>query len=743
MKRLLLFFVLSSALEAASTAPPYDPTELLLNVRKKVMATVDRLPNYMCTETVDRSRLLPTLGLTDIPRFPKQAASEADPVASCNYLANLRKKPSWTSRQIQSDRLQLDVAVSKEGEMYSLAGENRFRAGAPGDLIGTGLTSTGAFGIFLKTIFASDAASFTYIGDTNFQGRTLAEFGYSVPLEKGGYSIETDVKVRIQGFGPQSKNYSAVVPYDGTFLVDPETFDLVRLTVHVSQVPKQLRVCESTATLDYANVEMSDSDFLLPMNARLHVNYDDGTESENNMTFAGCHEFASESTLRFGAPDISQPAASVKHASEPSSLPAAQQDQLLTIRRNVMATISRLPKYLCTETVDRSTFLPKAPVTNASCSDLERRRKKPNWKVHESQSDRLRLDVAVSRSEGEMYSWVGENRFHDRSLADLVGGGVTSTGAFSAQLVAIFGSNAATFTYNGKTELDGRPLIEFGFRVPRDKSAFIVKNKKYSAIVPYSGVFLADPKTLDLVRLVVDAERLPQQLRACDDTTTLDYSRVWLNNAQFLLPQNVLMRITGDNGSEYENRTVFSACHEFLGESKLSFNTPVYSQVKAGERRAPQPLTLPAGLRFTLALTRPIETETAAAGDTITAKLATPLAEEHNHVLVPKGATVTGRIVKMERLYGASSLIVGIRLETIERGGVPQPFPARLFTVAKRFSDVTDPFGLIAAPTLGSFDQMPQLDDLAVTTLRLEHATKSSVIRRGLEFEGTTIEQQP
>lgn len=242
-----------------------------------------------------------------------------------------------------------------------------------------------------------------------------------MPLEKGGYSIETDVQDKRYGQESTTKKYSAVVPYDGTFLVDPETFDLVRLTVHATQVPKQLKVCESTAMLDYTNVQMNDSEFLLPMNARLHVNYDDGTESENNMTFAGWHEFASESTLLFGAPDISQPPASVKHVPAPSSLPAAQQ-QLLAIRRNVIATISRLPKYLCRETVDRSTFLPKSPVNHSSCTDLANRRKKPNWKVHESQSDRLRLDVAVSRDEGEMYSWVGENRFHDRSLADLVGG---------------------------------------------------------------------------------------------------------------------------------------------------------------------------------------------------------------------------------------------------------------------------------------------------------------------------------
>jgi hypothetical protein len=105
-----------------------------------------------------------------------------------------------------------------------------------------------------------------------------------------------------------------------------------------------------------------------------------------------------------------------------------------------------LPKYLCTETVDRSTFVPKAHVANSSCSELASRRKKPNWKVHESQSDRLRLDVAVSGNEGEMYSLEGENRIHDRSLADMVGAGDTSTGAISAMLVAIFESDAASFT---------------------------------------------------------------------------------------------------------------------------------------------------------------------------------------------------------------------------------------------------------------------------------------------------------
>src|ERR1700689_1821259 len=107
---------------------------------------------------------------------------------------------------------------------------------------------------------------------------------------------------------------------------------------------------------------------------------------------------------------------------------------LLQVRKKVMAKVSQLPKYLCTETIDRSTFQPKATVIGRSCDDLALLKKKPDWKVRKDTSDRLRLDVAVSR-EGEMYSWAGEDQFHDRGLADLVRDGATATGAFASFLI--------------------------------------------------------------------------------------------------------------------------------------------------------------------------------------------------------------------------------------------------------------------------------------------------------------------
>jgi hypothetical protein len=91
---------------------------------------------------------------------------------------------------------------------------------------------------------------------------------------------------------------------------------------------------------------------------------------------------------------------------------------LLDVRKKVVETVNRLPKYLCTETVDRSNFRPEVVVLSRSCDDLASQRKGTSWRIRKDTSDRLRLDVAVS-GDSEMFSWAGENRFEDRTLADL------------------------------------------------------------------------------------------------------------------------------------------------------------------------------------------------------------------------------------------------------------------------------------------------------------------------------------
>ncbi len=414
---------------------------------------------------------------------------------------------------------------------------------------------------------------------------------------------------------------------------------------------------------------------------------------------------------------------------------------LLAVREKVMQTVYRLPKYLCTETVDRSTLQPDTTLPTISCDHLAGRRTKGSWPVHQTVSDRLRLDVAVSR-DGEMYSWVGENHFEDRSLARLVGGGATSTGAFSAFLTSIFGTNNAKFTYDGEVKERSRVLAKFGFRVPRDVSGYSIGNTLTHDKVGYSGTFLVDPQTSDLVRLSIHADQPPAELSICEAETTLDYEKNRLNNSEFLLPKKVNFLVVNTDGSEFDNRAAFSSCHEFRGESTLRFDMPSDDN-QIAVRKGLAALALNPNLPFTLALAQPIDTETAAAGDSIELRLTAAIRNKKHAVLVDKGAKITGRIMQIERHYQTrtTSLTLAIKVETISTGGMSQPFAATLESGVKRWLKSGDPFSFQqrneaqGQQKLGSFDD---IEDPGVGVLQFEDVATDYVIRRGLELKGRT-----
>ena len=109
---------------------------------------------------------------------------------------------------------------------------------------------------------------------------------------------------------------------------------------------------------------------------------------------------------------------------------------------------------------------------------------------------------------------------------------------------------------------------------------------------------------------------------------------------------------------------------------------------------------------------------------------------------IPKGTTVRGRIVRFERFHGpiSYSLVVGIRLETIESAGRAYPFHARLATSVEGLLDANNrPGGLAVPQDLGSFDRMSGHDDPTIGFLQLEDVTRNYVIHRGLKMKGTTV----
>jgi hypothetical protein len=322
---------------------------------------------------------------------------------------------------------------------------------------------------------------------------------------------------------------------------------------------------------------------------------------------------------------------------------------LLQIRDKVLHALDRLPRYMCTQTINRAQYEPDRYAFVKNCEDLELGRDTA-WKLLHTMSDRLRLDVAVA-AQREIYSWVGEKQFGDRSLTDIVKEGSISSGYFQGFLELVFRSDNADFSYAGEASEGGKKLVEYRYHVPLESSHYTFSARGHTVTTAYEGAVLADPDTAELVRLTVRTSDLPSESGACDAATAMNYSRFRLNGADFLLPSETDLHIKDLNGTESENRTVYSACHEFLGESTLKFDgAPDAAPQKAAASLAEA--TIPAGLRFSVALAEDIPVATAAAGDAVKAKLTIDLRSDAKKVLVPKGTLVLCRIVRIRRFYG-------------------------------------------------------------------------------------------
>ena len=344
---------------------------------------------------------------------------------------------------------------------------------------------------------------------------------------------------------------------------------------------------------------------------------------------------------------------------------------LVRARARIEESLNRLPNYMCTQTIDRYQYQPDVINNSLACDESTER---PVTRL--ATSDRLRFDVSV-KSTGEMYGWAGEGRFDDRELTDIVKDGAIGTGSFTAFLSGIFSTEAVRFTYDGELTQDGRPFAEFGFHVPYEKSHYFFNFAEHRSVTGYDGTFLVNPQTADISRLTIRTSQFPAETGACYSSTTLDYTRIRLQGAEFLLPSLSVMRVFSRDGRIAVNHTVYSSCHEFLGESTLTFGPP--ANVLGGEQRpgsASQVFVIPPKLRFRVALTEGIDTATAAAGDSIKAKLVTPI-RDRRKVLIPIGAAITGRIVHIRQFYDSSpSVSLVFKLETVDVGGVSMQLAA-------------------------------------------------------------------
>jgi hypothetical protein len=259
----------------------------------------------------------------------------------------------------------------------------------------------------------------------------------------------------------------------------------------------------------------------------------------------------------------------------------------------------------------------------------------------------------------------------------MVTGGAIGTGNFALHAKAVFQTSAPRFTYAGEVPWNGRSARKWDFVVPQGQSGYTLRVSGKEAIVGYHGSFWADKQSLDLLRLEVEADDIPPELGLEAAADAVEYGRANISGQSFLLPTRSELRMIALDGSMNENRTRFTSCRQYTGESTLLFDDPD-PEIKAPAEPA-RTLTAPPNLRLDFALQFPVVIHEAAVGDPVTGVLRKALRLPDGTV-IEKGALVHGRIASLRQgQFGRyTGYAIGLKFFEIESGNLHVEFSATL-----------------------------------------------------------------
>lgn len=427
-------------------------------------------------------------------------------------------------------------------------------------------------------------------------------------------------------------------------------------------------------------------------------------------------------------------ACSAQPAADPTTVLARARDKLLD-------RDDRVPNYVCVETVDRSYL--KNPGKNtrsgyhpASCDEIMGAKTRGKDPLKVDATDRLRLDVKISEGH-EIGSWAGARKFDSRNLVDFVGGGPFGTGPLGTLIGDIFLNPGAHFAYQGEETLNGAFVLKYEYQVGLESSHYLIRAGNTWVPTAFHGGLWIEPGSFDLRRLTAGSSELPPETLACVADMDVTYERSPIGSRDFLLPRTSQLHFVMRDWTETHSLTTFSSCHAYHAESTLRFDDANEAETarKAGESSS---AAIPDGLSIRLALTTPIDSETAAAGDVFTAKVVKAVHKEKSkEIVLPAGALVRGRIVRMERfLREPAHYEIGILTQSIEIGGVEFPFYARLdrseeFAAARGMAGLRGRGVPVWLPPTGR--------EPNVATFYIETSKDRLIVPRGRESDWVTI----
>lgn len=360
---------------------------------------------------------------------------------------------------------------------------------------------------------------------------------------------------------------------------------------------------------------------------------------------------------------------------------------LAEIGRRMRLSIKQMPNYTCLQSIRREKSRPG-----------RRAERSVDWLP--VSSDTVKIDVAFVDG-SELYSWPGARRFDETSLPDLVGFGMVSTGNFASIGRALFLDQSGLFSHVGEVDFEGRRALRYDFRVPLFGSGYSIHHDKGEVTVEYSGSIWADAGSKDLIRIETRVEDAPPPLLVSRVISHLDYERVRIGGKDFQLPKRAYLETHFKMGGRNHNEIEFSNCRQFGAQSELSF-AESGGEADLTSLSATEEFSLPSGVSVALRLATTIDSATASAGDQLRATL-TQAVEQDGNLLLPKGAIVTGRLRRVERIYEPHSyFIIEFTFDRVETGTKWAHFIATM-TDHGKIPDLREDFaasdGTITIPT--------------------------------------------
>jgi hypothetical protein len=241
----------------------------LVKIKARVAQNLKQLPNFTCTETIER--------------WVKRTTDN---------------KPEML------DTVHLEVAYVDGKELFGPPKAGRIDQPEIQKLV-SGSISKGSFATIVARTILGASTTFHDEGSSKLDGRQAELFSFHVPILGSGYRVTTS-------------SGRAIAGYRGRFWVDPVTFDLMRFEMAADDIPPVLELASASEAIDYSRINIGNSPFLLPHVSELRMRAAQGSEIRNITTYQGCRQFVAGSTLSFASDSVTLPA---EVPPAPSNLP--------------------------------------------------------------------------------------------------------------------------------------------------------------------------------------------------------------------------------------------------------------------------------------------------------------------------------------------------------------------------------------------------------------------------------------